>query len=765
MDRLLRRLRDALETEVDYGTPFLFVPVLLCCGSLAYFSADFEPGWSSLILGLILLALIARAMRGWRLATSVSIALAILITGALAAKIQTWRASTKMLASPVATTLTGNVVAIDRQSGGRARIVIDITSTERPVLRYAPDRVRIVSRKPPSELRPGMTISGRARLIPHSGPVHPNGFDFTFHNYFRGFGAVGFFLGEPRVWDTVEPFAWQPAVLLQRLRDNLTERIKQRIGGSEGEITAALITGAKSGIPEDINEALRRTGLAHILSISGLHMALVAGTVIAVLRLAFALFPEFASRHPVRKFAAIAALATVSFYLFISGASIATQRSFLMLAVMLIALLFDRPAITMRNLAIAAIIVILLQPHEVAGPSFQMSFAATAALVAAYAAWTRRRARLAERGQARATDGKNPAAKVARKILAYATALAVTSIVAGAATAIYGVWHFHRLAPLGLFANLAAMPVVSLLIMPSAVLGVVLIPFDLDGPAFAAMGQGISLVVAIAVWFSERTPVDAIGMIPVASVTAASLGLVLATLPVTRLKLLCLPLFAAAFGFAIFRPLPDIYIEEAGKLVAFTSSDGDLAVNRSRARGFIMGIWKHAAPASGNVRPIKTDDPIAAVTSGKHPSETFLCGEKLCLARLANGTILAHAKSAADAAPACRLATLIVVEDAAAPAGFCSTDKPASAAAPRIVTARDLAHHGAMSVRFGSTGEFDVNQGAAASPVHRTVKINTAISKPWRPWHAHRAYSREARGLPPYRPRKRPAKPTRDENQ
>ena len=178
-----------------------------------------------------------------------------------------------------------------------------------------------------------------------------------------------------------------------------------QIGGAEGEIAAALVAGVRAGIPEDVNEALRRTGLAHILSISGLHMALVAATIMTVLRLGFAFFPDFASRRPVKKYAAERRAVALAVYLFISGSAVAAERSFIMIGVMLIAMLFDRAALTMRNLAISAIVIIVVSPHEVAGPSFQMSFAATAALIGAYAAWSERR-RAQAGGGCRRTSGR-----------------------------------------------------------------------------------------------------------------------------------------------------------------------------------------------------------------------------------------------------------------------------------------------------------------------------------------------------------------------
>ncbi|TIT12583.1 MAG: ComEC/Rec2 family competence protein, partial [Mesorhizobium sp.] len=182
------------------------------------------------------------------------------------------------------------------------------------------------------------------------------------------------------------------ASAIEKARESIADHIRGLVGGPEGEIAAALIVGVRAGIPDEINEAMRRTGIYHIISISGLHMALVAGTIMLLLRGAFALFPDFASRRPVKKYAAAAALVSIAAYLVFSGIVVAAERSFIMLAVMLVAVLFDRAALTMRNLAISAIAVILVSPHEVVGPSFQMSFAATAALVGAYAGWSDYRA-------------------------------------------------------------------------------------------------------------------------------------------------------------------------------------------------------------------------------------------------------------------------------------------------------------------------------------------------------------------------------------
>ena len=188
-----------------------------------------------------------------------------------------------------------------------------------------------------------------------------------------------------------------------------------------------------------------------------------------------------------------------------------------MLAVMLTAVLFDRAALTLRNLAISAIVVIVLSPHEVVGPSFQMSFAATAALVGAYAAWSDWRADHPRPPPA----NRSLAGRAVRYMLLAAAGLAVTSIVAGGATAIYAAWHFQQMPSLGLFTNLTAMPIVSVVVMPFAVLGALAMPFGLDGPFFDVMGLGLTATIAIARWFSERSPVDIVGLVPPASVVGS----------------------------------------------------------------------------------------------------------------------------------------------------------------------------------------------------------------------------------------------------
>jgi len=736
--RLRPALDEAIATEWERGTAFLFVPVLLAAGAFTYFALAREPSFAEIAASVAAVGLAAWLARSRLVLHLALAALLCFALGLLFAKVETWRAGTSMLGGEISTRLTGRVAVIEHQASGRIRLTIDIIGTERPKLKFAPDRVRVSAAAIPEGLRAGEVVVGVARLAPPSGPTRPGGYDFSFESYFDGIGANGFFFKPPQRVATA-PKAGAAAEFLasvENLRSDLANRIRTAIGGAEGEIAAALIAGVRAGIPEDVNEALRRTGLAHVLSISGLHMALVAATIMVALRAGFALFPAFASRRPVKKYAAGAALVALAVYLFISGSAVAAERSFLMIGIMLLAVFFDRSALTMRNLAIAAIVIIALSPHEVAGPSFQMSFAATAALIGAYAAWSERR----RRNSAATPVDEAIALRVLRKTGGYIVGLAATSLIAGAATAIFGAYHFQRVSPLGLAANLAAMPVVSVAVMPFALIGMVLMPFGLDGWAFAVVGKGLAAMLAIADWFSQMSPLDAVGLVPAGAVAVLTVALIAATLPTTWLRLAALPVAVIGVAMISARTLPQALVSEDGRLVVLRTADGALAINRARPNAFTTEDWQRALNSGRIVKPMKVaaGEPLRP----REGDDGFRCASDICTATIA-GSLIVHAANAAAAEPFCATASLIVVDDATA-------ENPCPKPAPKVLTKRDLARRGAASVSFGG--------GSTEKPM---AELALAIDEPYRPWHAHRAFSREARGLPPYQ-RKKPGSAATD---
>jgi len=708
----------ALALEQDRGVAFLLCPPLMIAGVLAYLALPVEPPLAAMCGLTVVLAVSVYLARERQRLASALLAVLMLVLGATCARLETWRASTKMLGSEITTRLTARVVDIDHLANGRTRLTVDVLSTERPKLRYSPDRVRVSAASVPDGLVAGSTIVGVARLFPPSGPLRPNSYDFSFESYFDRIGANGFFYRPPELVAAAASQGLAGAIrpAIDNFRNRVAGHVREAIGGAEGEIAAALIVGVRAGIPEPVNEALRRTGLAHILSISGLHMALVAASIMGALRLGFAFFPDFASRHAVKKFAAGVALVAVAAYLLISGAEVAAQRSFIMLAVMLIAVMFDRAALTMRNLAIAALAVLVMSPHEVVGPSFQMSFAATAALIGGYAIWSERReAKVAyvHQGIVRSLAGKGG------KVI---IGIALTALIAGLATTIYGAWHFQRVSPLSLMANLAVTPIVSI-VMWAAVFASVAMPFGLDGPFLAVVGWGLSLMLGIADWLSARSPLDAIGVVPVASVVTFTLAILVATLATTWLRLAALPLTLVGLLLLIDRPLPDVLIAEDGRLVGVRTADGNLAVNRARPNGFTVDDWQRALVAGKIVKP----------NAGATGQAVFTCKDGVCSIAHESGALIVHIESATEVWAYCGTTSIIV---AANPATRTICGKGQA----RVFTGKELARRGAATSILRKL------------PNGFEIVTEFAVDEPYRPWHEHRQFSRAARGREPYRP-------------
>jgi competence protein ComEC len=357
-----------------------------------------------------------------------------------------------------------------------------------------------------------------------------------------------------------------------------------------------------------------------------------------------------------------------------------------------------------------------------------MSFAATAALIAAYGWYAEHRRELAADGRQR----ELPAAwRIARFGLLFLGGLATTSLIAGTATGLYAAWHFQRVAPLGLVANLLAMPVVTVAVMPTAVAGTVLAPFGLDGPFFTVMGWGLSWVIAVAEWVAAHSPVDAVGLIPPSAVVVLSIALAMATVATSWLRVAAVPLLVAGIALIAMRELPDALLDEDGRLVALRMSQGRIAVNRARPSSFTMENWSRALAASSKVRPMEGAMP----DEGEQP---FFCADGLCMARHPGGAVVATAATADAAKAACGRAALIVIDDATA-RNPCGHDDMAA-----VISKKDLARKGSAAVSFGPDGR---------------AEITFAVRDGDRPWHYQRRYSREARGMPPYQ-RKARERPT-----
>ncbi|MDW3099574.1 MAG: ComEC/Rec2 family competence protein [Alphaproteobacteria bacterium] len=563
----------------------LWVPVFFGAGVVLYFARSSEPvAWvAPLFLGTALGALpLVRQSLAPRM---VLCAVASLMAGFVTADWRAARVDAPVLDRAIrALSIEGILLEKTNRAEGGTRVVIAPTHLGRQLKEGMPARIRINIRTQMDRVLPGDVVSVRAGLMPPPGPAAPSAFDFGRQAYFRQLGAVGYAISPlarvapaPNTWTTCLRFC------ISRLRDALTDRIVAALSPPQGAIAAALMTGDRGGIPENVLQDLRDTGLAHLLAISGLHMALFAGAIFWGVRGLLALLPTLVLKVPIKKWAAAAALIGGFGYLLVSGGSVATQRAFVMFTLIFVAVMLDRPAITMRNVALAAMIVMVLTPEAVMEASFQMSFSAAIALVAFYEAsrpWLSRwNSAMAERGM------------VAKGAL-YLGGIALTSIVASLATAPFAAFHFNRVVDFGLVANLAAMPIVGFVVMPAALLAFVAMPFGLEAIPLWAAGQGISLITMIAdtvaSWPGAITAVPAMPDVSLALLIAGGLWMALWA---TSLRWIGMLGPISGIALAMTSPYPDVLVDRDAELVAVRDVDERLALSASRRAGFSAETW------------------------------------------------------------------------------------------------------------------------------------------------------------------------------
>ena len=500
----------------EYTRWVLWIPVFLGTGIGWYFSLPAEPPLSIGIVGVATCA--AAAFLGRRTVVifqSFLILLAILL-GLVAAQLRTIGVDGVVLSHEIGPTrVLGRVIQVEPKTDGARILLGNLSITGLPPF-ATPDRVRVTSRfKAPQAVAPGDWITVRAVLRPPSAPVAPGAFDFQRHAFFQKIGATGYTYGPPEIsqrWQD-SPSQGGFEAWLARLRLSTGDRIRSNLPGETGALAAALITGERLAIPNDAVTAMRNAGLAHLLAISGLHIGLVAGLVFFSVRAGLALLPGVALRHPIKVWAAMAALAAALGYSLLAGATIPTMRSFIMMALVLGAVMIGRRAISMRSVAMAASIVLLLRPESLLGPSFQLSFAAVTALVAVYE-WLSSRIHTLWQSGSRS-----------RRVVAYFGSVALSTLVAGAATAPFAAFHFHQLASYGMIANLVAVPLTALCIMPSALVAILLMPFGLESLPLGVMGLGIEGLLATAravVAFPGN--IQAFSAFPLSALTIMALG-------------------------------------------------------------------------------------------------------------------------------------------------------------------------------------------------------------------------------------------------
>ena len=649
---------------------FLWLPVGLGAGAAVYFALPFEPS-AKLALPFLLAAVLVGVVAVASENPFARIALAFIAAFGIGFSVAKLR--TETVAAPVLMHRIGPVDVQGRVDsaethGKGIRVVLAATSVGHMKPASRPERVRVSIRSGAQALKPGDVIGVRAVLLPPPSPAAPGDYDFGRAAFYQRIGAVGYAYGKPTMI-AERPPGWFGGYI-QLLRWRMTQHIHETLPGSTGGIAAALVTGDRGAISADDEAALRDAGLAHVLVIAGLHMALVGLGLFWTVRAILALVPSIALRYPIKKWAAMAALIGASFYLAISGAAVPATRAYVMLACMLLAILFDRPALSMRSVALAAMIILIMRPESVIEPGFQMSFAAVTALVAV-AEWERSRPVVESRFW--------PLPGVRK----YLRGIAVTSFVGSLATAPFAAYHFDRATHYAVLGNLLAMPVMGFITMPSAALSVMLSPFGLDRLPLLVMGWSIERILAIGRWVSHLPgAVSITAAWPLSAIVLISLGGLWIAIWRTRWRWLGFAPVVVGFGLAMTASQPDILIARDGKTVAVRGDDGALRLLSKPSDKYSAEEWLKR----------DGDEPDFAAAIAE-PGQGVRCDSEGCVARAAGGVLLASSLRPSALAQDCQRASIVV--SASPTRGSC--------AGPKLVIDRfDVARNGAYAIQLGS---------------------------------------------------------------
>ncbi|WP_245651331.1 ComEC/Rec2 family competence protein [Paramagnetospirillum marisnigri] len=710
---MLSTLAERLLAERDRWP--LWLPVFLGLGIGLYFLAPHEPPLWAGPMVLVVLAVALVLGRG-------RLALFLLVSAALAMAVGFSAAQLRsaVMAAPVverptgALMLQGRVLEVEMLPDGGSRVTLDSVAHDAPEV-LVPAKARIRVRPGGAAVAVGDRIRVRALLMPPPQPAMPDSFDFARFAWFRQLGAVGTALAPPEVVEPATGGGWRARV--NALRQHIAQRILAVLPGDRGAVAAALTTGDQMPISAPMMQAYRDSGLAHILSISGLHITMAAGLVFVGLRTLLALFPSVALRYPIKKWSACLAIAFAWGYTLLAGAPVPALRSFFMTGLILVAVLLDRVALSMRLVAWAAVAILLWAPDELIGPSFQMSFAAVAALIAAYES-------LGPRQAAWKADHPGPLAGAGL----YLAGVVTSTLIAGAATAVYGVYHFNRFAVFSVVANMIAVPLTGFWVMPWALLMFLLLPLGLEEVALIPMGWGVEGVNQVAVWVASW-PSSAV-TVPILPLS----GLVVFTLGGCWLCLWrgswrwwgAAPMALGLASMLLVRP-PDLLVDGRGEAMAVRTADGRMLLNGKGGR-ILKDTWgRRAGPPAPERWPKKSSS-----RDGR-----LRCDELGCIWRV-DGRVVALVRD--ETAPEAACAGADVVISAVPLRGGCRGTK-------LVVDRFDLWRRGPHALWFEPGG----------------VRVETVATsqgdRPWS-WHPHPRKKKPPEPRPA-EPRPEPVEPDR----
>lgn len=554
----------------------LWFPVFLGLGIAAYF-AESSPspiGLPALVAGLCALAALFTRRLLWMRVMFMAIAalaLGFTVTGLRLYEVQAPVLQEKIFFK----TVTGTINEL-QQKNGKTKLILRDVNIETVDAEHTPKYISISLRKLQSELRIGDRVQLPAALFPPPTPAMPGSYDFSRMYYFKQLGAVGF---SPKPAEVIQATQEnKSADRLTALRLSIADHLQARMNKDESAVAAAMMVGDQSRISDEVSESMRVAGIYHILSISGMHMTLAIGLMYFSIRFLLSLFPGVALRLPTKKIAASVGLVGGLVYLLLAGYPVAAVRSYIMVACVMVAVLLDRKGISLYSLAWAATLILLISPESLLTAGFQLSFAATLAIVVLY-----------ERYGHHIYDSD---AGWLRGFRLYLLAVMLTSLAATLYTTPLALYHFNRMAIWGVAANMLMVPLSSFIIMPAAVAVFLLMPMGWDAPALWALEKGIRWMIEGSNWVATLPYADLILPSPnFAGFVAIIVGGLWFAIWRSNLRWLGLaPIAAGLVTIAFYQPY-DVIVSDDAKRVAYRTPDNQWVMVRGNTDSFEAESW------------------------------------------------------------------------------------------------------------------------------------------------------------------------------
>lgn len=582
-----KRIYNLISTlkESERGNLFIFLVIFFGIGIGAYFSISFEPNYSRTLIGLgiSILVLIFSALSRHRKFYP-AIFLSVFALGFFTANTKAILSEAPKIKDDIGTIwLRGKLEDIDKKDNYYRFIVshVDLWQPKKGHFHKneTPKKIRLNIRTEIAEnVNEGDIIKARVKLSkPTSLPVYPNGYDFAKYAYFEGIGAVGYSVNK------VEVFKEKETGILKNIRNRINQNISDKIKNKDNaEILKALITAERGGINKDIKETIRNAGLGHVLAISGMHMSIACIWFFTIIRLIMACFPAFSLKYDTKKIASVMALGLGFFYLMITELPVSATRSFIMIALFLVAILIDRTNQPLRPIAMAGFGILLFQPESLVTPGFQMSFAAVICLIGVY--------QLIFKNFDQNHEGDRGFIK---KFLFYFFGVIATTMIASIATSPYAIYHFGQIPKYSVISNLVAIPALTFITLPALFISVILMPFGAEGLTLWIAEFGVNIIKDIAIYVSgiEGNLISKPAF-PSWFLWYSTISMLWLFAFRSKIRYISLPFIIGIYGIILFyNHTPDMVIDGEFKHFALKAENGDFKFYGRKSKGYKISRW------------------------------------------------------------------------------------------------------------------------------------------------------------------------------